>query len=195
MPLALIRTHFCDMRLKQCRRCGAAFETELQGAYLCPACAATSRRESVCRERVCVDCGCTFSGYPKSKRCPACQAEADRAASRRHKRNGAARHLGSVDICQSCGAEYIVTSGLQRYCKSCSASSVTANVREHKRDYTSDYRERNDRIKPDKICLVCVKTFAPGTAAVTCSPECAAARRKQLQRARDKKRSPRSRKT
>lgn len=66
------------MRLIACKKCGVVFETDKRSAYLCPACALKSRQDSVYRERICIDCGAHFMGYPKSKRCPECQAEANR---------------------------------------------------------------------------------------------------------------------
>ncbi len=145
---------------------------------MCPACAAAIRRESVYRQRVCIDCGATFTGYPKSKRCPNCQQAVNRERERQYHASGPARHIGDTDICQNCGAEYIVCGGLQRYCKACAASATKANVQSARRDYAriwnaENAEKRNDRRSFNKVCRICGKLFDTGTPAVTCSPECA----------------------
>ena len=186
------------MRTKQCKKCGSAFDTDRQGAYLCPACAAASRRASVYRERVCIDCGTTFMGYPKSRRCPPCQAVANRESDKRRK-HGASRPLGSIDTCKCCGAEYIVNSGRQRYCKACAPEAVRCNIQSHKRAYNQINKDTISRQKAanrsyNKICVICGKVFDADTSTVTCSAGCAAERlRRQRQRA-DQKRSPGKRK-
>lgn len=184
------------MRLKSCKRCGAAFETEKRGAYLCPACALASRRSSVLRERICADCGVSFTGYPKSKRCPDCQRAADRARSAAIKRNGAARPLGSIDQCKCCGADYVVESGLQKYCKSCAKNAVSENVRGHKRQYMQDHSAEFAPAKAEnrsfnKICVICGKVFDSGLPTVTCSDECAKELRRRRQNESDLKRGKR----
>lgn len=166
------------MRRKACKKCGAVFETDGWGAYLCPACAAASRQASVYRERTCIDCGAAFGGYPKSKRCPACQAAANRKSKAAYYRTGPARKIGSTDICECCGGEYTVMGGLQRYCPSCAPTAVRANVRRHKRQYNAD---NVDRFAPqkaanrsyNKVCTICGKVFDADTNTVTCSPACA----------------------
>lgn len=166
------------MRRKACKKCGAVFETDKPGAYMCPACAAASRRASVYRERTCADCGATFLGYPKSKRCPTCRAVVNHKRDAAFRRNGPARKLGSTDICERCGAEYIVEGGLQRYCKSCAPTAIRENVLESKRQYAADNAERFALRKAEnrcynKVCTVCGKVFDADTPTVTCSPECA----------------------
>jgi DNA-directed RNA polymerase subunit RPC12/RpoP len=165
------------MRLKACKHCGQTFETDKPGAYLCPDCAAESRRRSVYRERVCIDCGASFMGYPKSKRCPDCQGKINRARNAQQKQRGPVRPLGSTDICQNCGKEYIVEVGRQRYCKECSAQAVHSNIKSHKRDYMASYSSEHQDEKEanrsfNKVCLICGKIFDSDKPTVTCSPEC-----------------------
>lgn len=166
------------VRRKACKKCGGVFETDKRGAYLCPACASASRRASVYRERTCMDCGATFWGYPKSKRCPTCQAAITRERDAAHHRRGPARKLGSTDICECCGAEYIVEGSLQRYCKACAPKAVRENVLKAKRQYAADNAERFAAQKAEnrsynKVCIICGKVFDADTATVTCSPTCA----------------------
>jgi hypothetical protein len=166
------------MRKKACKKCGQTFDTDKPGSYLCPACAADSKRRSVFRDRICIDCGATFVGYPKSKRCPACQSAVNRERDAKIKRDGPKRKLGSIDNCQNCGKEYIVESGQQRYCKACAAESVGENIRSRKRDYMAVYapghrEEKEENRRNNKVCLICGKIFDDGLPSATCSPECA----------------------
>lgn len=181
------------MRKLSCKRCGAAFETDKRSAYLCPDCRLAAKRESVLRERVCIDCGAVFVGYPKSKRCPDCRLAARRENDAAYHRNSAARPIGSTDLCDKCGQPYIVNSSRQRYCKDCAPSAVAANVRDAKRVYQNDYAaqlgsDRNDNRRRSKICLFCGAVFQSGTARVTCSPECEDKLRKQRQKVYDSRR-------
>lgn len=184
------------MRQKACKNCGAVFETDKRGAYLCPDCAAESRRKSVYRTRVCIDCGAEFMGFPKSKRCPECQDLVNRNRDAAFKRNGPARPIGSTDLCEKCGEPYIVGSGNQRYCKNCAAESVKSNVLRHKREYQVQYisehtEERAANRSFNKVCVVCGKVFDTDLPTVTCSPECDRIRRKLQQEKTDLKRGRR----
>jgi uncharacterized Zn ribbon protein len=166
------------MRRKSCKHCGGVFETDKKGTYLCPECAVKAKRNSVYRERVCVDCGKSFLGYPKSKRCPECQKNVNKARDIERHRNGAKRKLGSIDLCQNCGKEYVVESGLQRYCKDCAEQTVHNNVNAKKREYMVGYTAEHREIKKanrsyNKVCLICGKVFDSDTPTVTCSAECA----------------------
>ena len=186
------------MRLKQCKKCGVSFASEKEGAYLCPVCAAEAKKDSVIQPRVCIDCGASFQGFPRSVRCPDCQKSVNDARHKEYKRNGPARKLGSTDRCQICGAEYVVESGMQRYCKACSADALKANTQAHKREYNRIYygdaanvAKKADNRRNNKVCVVCGNVFDDGRASVTCSPECARARKKYLQDKADIKRGRR----
>lgn len=117
-------------------------------------------------------------GYPKSKRCPECQAQINRERDRTHKRNGPVRKLGSIDICQACGKEYIVEGPTQKYCKDCGPEQAGKNIKAHKRLYMAGIADKTAAKKAEnrsynKVCLVCGKVFDADTPTVTCSPECA----------------------
>lgn len=175
--------------LRRCKKCGTDYWTKPGDSYLCPACAEKSRREGVLGNRTCADCGVTFLGYPRSKRCPACQREARKEAYRRskeRKKAGTTRPIGSTDICQNCGQPYTVTSGLQRYCPDCAKTVVAENVRQHKRDYMAENRDHFDALKKEyrsgrRVCVICGKTFDSPTCTTVCSADCAA---EQLRRTR-----------
>lgn len=187
------------MRTKKCKQCGAVFETDKNGAYLCSACALESKQKSVYRQRICIDCGRTFMGFPRSKRCPECQDEVKRARDRARRKTGPARKLGSADICEACGAEYIVSGGLQRYCPDCSAKEILKNTQAHKREYQQTYMadesrraEKEANRTLTKVCKICGKTFDTGHADVYCSEACRKIGRARIQAAADRARSPRN---
>lgn len=181
------------MRQKACKNCGAVFETDKRGAYLCPTCSAESRRKSVYRIRVCIDCGAEFMGFPRSKRCPECQLRVNRIRDAAIKRNGPARPIGSTDLCEKCGEPYIVGSGTQRYCPACASGAVRDNILKKKREYQSVYvaehtEERAANRSFNKVCVICGKVFDTDLPTVTCSPECDRIRRKIHQDKADIKR-------
>lgn len=183
------------MRLIKCKRCGAEIIATGKEQCYCDACRAAIKAESVIRDRVCVECGCTFAGGPRAKYCPDCRMERRRKADIVYHSRESARKLGSTDLCARCGQEYIVRSGRQRYCPECSDEAVRDNINKHKRDYFHDhaeeYVERKRNLKQDrKVCVVCGKLFnAP--VRVTCSDECAKIHKAELQRGYDAKRAPR----
>lgn len=166
------------MRLKKCKTCGKNFETDKQGAYLCPDCAATARRSSVIRQRVCRTCGAEFPGGPRAWYCPACRADRSRENTRRYRRDGCNRKIGSTDICSVCGKEYIVEGSRQKYCRDCSDKTTAEQARARSREYNAEnkdalYAHKETMRSNNKVCVVCGKVFDNGLPTVTCSEECA----------------------
>lgn len=167
---------------RKCKKCGEVYWTRSNDSYLCPKCADESRKTGVYQNRICATCGVTFLGYPRSKYCPECQKAAKAEAAKRcneRKKAGKVREIGSTDICQNCGKPYIVTSGLQRYCPDCSKYVVADNIREHKREYMEQNRERfnehhREMRKERRVCVICGKTFDSPTCTSVCSADCAA---------------------
>lgn len=185
------------MRTKKCKKCGRLFDVEKSEAYLCPECATLARKSSVYQVRVCIDCGATFEGYPRSKRCPGCNRAVCLARKREQNKHGSLRKLGSTDKCAACGAEYVVESGMQRYCKACAEEAVRENTRAHKRAYNAANPEILEKARAarrgGKVCVICGGIVPSGTPTVTCSPECAAENRRRKQataEARRKVRNP-----
>lgn len=167
---------------RKCKKCGEVYWTKSNDSYLCPKCAEENRKSGVYQNRICATCGVTFLGYPRSKYCPDCAKAAKLEASKRcreRKKDGKVRELGSTDICQHCGKPYIVTSGLQCYCPDCSKYVVADNIRQHKREYMEQNRQRfNDHHremrKERRVCVICGKTFDSPTRTSVCSADCAA---------------------
>lgn len=157
-------------------------------------------------QRVCPDCGAEYIGHIRAKRCPDCQAEADRRANAECKQrmaHGRTRRLGSTDICEMCGEPYIVNSGKQRYCKACAEKAVRDNIRRHKRDYNKalyadpEKREQKNSARridwqQERVCAVCGKSFMPQTNRQKfCGADCRTINRRNQQKIADAKRSPR----
>lgn len=67
--------------------------------------------------RICQECGITFTGGPRAWYCEDCRAERRRRRDRN--RHPSKRPIGSKDICVNCGKKYTVNSGLQKYCQDC----------------------------------------------------------------------------
>lgn len=65
---------------------------------------------------VCKDCQAQFWGIHTRKYCDNCR-ESRQKQSNRYRSN--IRPFSSLDQCQICGQEYIVTGGMQRYCSIC----------------------------------------------------------------------------
>ncbi len=148
----------------------------------------------------CKICGTVFSGGPRAAYCPDCRAEIMRQRDRERKRNGPLRNLGSTDNCAVCGNQYIVTSGLQKYCPNCAKDAVRAIDRVHGLEYYHANKERinparNQKRRKTNVCVICGKEFlANGSPTVTCSDECHNKLKKIWQKRADDKRRPRNKK-
>jgi len=70
-------------------------------------------------DRICRTCGTNFKGGPRAWYCPDCRHEREKERARKYKQGPAKRPIGSIDICENCGEEYKVASGLQKYCPKC----------------------------------------------------------------------------
>lgn len=168
------------MRLRQCKVCG----TQFQGTgeqRLCDACRKAALQDTVMRSRECQTCGKIFLGGPRASYCPECREERKKrtkAEYQARKAAGKTRQIGSIDICQSCGKEYVVNGGLQMYCPDCAPEEIRSKVLPKKRMQAAIQREKNAARKEElkqhsAVCAYCGKTFTPKNASVTCSDECA----------------------
>ena len=168
------------MRMRKCKSCGKEFQGSGE-QRLCPDCRKQAYVASVMRLRKCVVCGATFPGGPRAKYCTECRKERAKRSAREYAQRKAAgntRPLGSVDICQVCGGEYVVESGLQKYCPSCAAEAVRQVILPQKRERAAQHRDefaaRKKELKVDSaICAYCGKPYISTSPTVTCSPECA----------------------
>ena len=176
-----------------CPRCGDVFLSEKE-QFLCPACRYKAAHEPRLVDHVCKQCGAEFTGGPRAIYCPKCRKIRKAEADRRHKKNGTSRKIGSTDICENCGKPYIVNGGLQRYCPECAKKILAEKMKPIKREYAAKYRAEHPDYKKDirenaTVCVVCGKPFTATKPTNTCSPECAAIRKKALQKKKDDKRS------
>lgn len=141
---------------------------------------------AIYNNRVCKQCGKTFSGGPRSWYCPDCRIERTRERDRLFKRNSPQRKIGSVDLCVNCGKPYTVASGLQKYCPDCAPGCVAEIDRQQGLDY---YQKNKDDINPKRnikrqkpkteiVCEICGKTFSGYKNQKFCSEECKKENRK-----------------
>lgn len=147
---------------------------------------------------VCRTCGKHFIGGPRAWYCPDCREERKAEASiqaKKRKRSGQVREIGSIDICERCGAEYTVDGSLQRFCPNCQPIYY-AEVRRkqclayyHKNSNEVNKKRNPKRRKGPKKCVVCGEEFVSPTRKATCSDKCASEHRRRLQRIADAKRS------
>lgn len=186
------------MRIRACKNCGQLFEVPTgKEAYLCEECARKSKYNSVLRERTCKICGSSFTGYPRSFFCPECSAERKKHQKKIYKQRKPSRPLGCVDVCENCGKEYIVKSGLQKYCSDCAKNKVAENIRAHKREYMAENKERSQALKNATkgkryVCIICGKEYEKHNVEITCSPECQKEYRRRVQNETDIRRGKRN---
>ena len=176
-----------------CPDCGAVFAPAYKTQKYCPDCAAARKRNTVIRQRTCRECGAQFDGGPRAWYCPSCRADRKRAQSKARNRGAPQRKLGSTDQCARCGKDYIVTAGLQRYCKECAPVHLREVVLPDKRIYAAQRSASRDR-KTISACVICGKAFDTSIHQyTTCSPECAEKLRKESVRRGDLARRQRER--
>lgn len=179
--------------IKKCVVCGNEFEFDkAKSKVKCDACVEISKKD-VLRTRVCKSCDCNFLGGPRAWYCPECRRNRTRVRVQMHKRNGPKRLLGSTDICQACGGEYVVEGGLQKYCKACADKEVKKTDAAQSLQYyhDTDYHETvrqparsNSRV--EQTCVVCGKSFSADNRTITCSPACRRIRTNENWRKADK---------
>lgn len=120
----------------------------------------------------------------------------EKKAQKKAYKNHPVRPLGSIDICQNCGKEYVVKSGRQIYCPDCADNVVREKVNAHKRKYMQANKEKFAPHKAEMrsngwVCVVCGKVFDKDMPTVTCSEECAKKLKKLNQDKQDIKRGKR----
>ena len=74
------------------------------------------------KPHTCPACAAQFMGAPNSVYCPVCRPKhrlQQQLDSQYRRARGRGRAVGSTSICESCGAEYTVNSGPQKYCEEC----------------------------------------------------------------------------
>lgn len=174
-----------------CKYCGRAFEGD-PAALACPECV-EKRKHQKMRPRKCISCGTIFDGGPRAWYCPACRAERRRETERAYKERakaGKTRLLGSTAYCERCGKPYTVTGGLQRFCPACAPEAIRQTKNALSTAWNATHTSPEQRREERRIhaapipCVVCGTFFVPHSAAITCSPECAAKLRRTSAAAR-----------
>lgn len=105
--------------------------------------------------RICIRCKRQFRGGPRAWYCPTCREDRRRERERKYANRPSNRPLGSTDICQSCGAEYIVCSGLQKYCPDCQPIKhreldAEQGVKYYHKHYAAEKEKRRARYAASK---------------------------------------------
>lgn len=177
---------------KMCQVCKKSFYGSTDN-YYCPACARGKKLDTVIRIRICQDCGVEFFGGPRAKKCPDCSYKTSLEASKKHRKTGINRSIGSTDTCPMCGQEYVVHHARQKYCsESCAREGLLEWQREHKKGYYKksgqDIKKKEKRNQQQKICIYCLRPFKSSTTTNLCSAYCKSEHRKLLQCQADIKR-------
>lgn len=163
--------------LKKCLDCGTAFYGGGPDKLYCDECV-KKRKSNVIRIRICKMCGAEFPGGPRAYYCPICRKDRQKEANRRARaRGGAMRAIGSIDTCEWCGTDYIVTSGRQKFCsEECQKEAMLKWQREHKKGYNNksgqEEKKKERRKEKQKICIYCEREFQSNTSTNVCSSYC-----------------------
>lgn len=182
------------MRAKQnyrkCIDCGKRFVALTAQSYQtvrCPECAAKARLATAKQAKTCVRCGREFIGSPGSLYCDACAWEEEQERKRKYRTEGFKRHRGDIDKCERCGKDYVVKSGLQKYCPDCQRQASLEKQRERKRRPEEAAKRRDHtkqiRKKRIKVCVYCEQEYQSTSSSNCCSDECRK-RHKHLQHTR-----------
>ena len=169
--------------IRTCKGCGQKFETGGQNRY-CDQCSRKSAVESSrkFRDCICESCGAKFIGRMNSKFCPACKSERkkkQKAATYQRMKTGTVRSVGSIDICERCGKEYVVAGGVQKFCPECGKERAREIMKlasaEHYLAHKGEIIERvMENRKNSAVCKWCGKPFTSKRNDFnTCSIECA----------------------
>lgn len=160
--------------LRKCKQCGKTFRGNPDSLY-CRDCA-KERKKIMIRTRVCQDCGRSFEGMPRSSRCPECSYKKLLLEKKRYNSTPSERPFGSIDRCLLCGKEYVVKSGMQKYCsQKCSRIGYLQSQRERKKELRTEKdndRRKQRRSERQKVCAYCGKAFWVSTSSNVCSDYC-----------------------
>jgi len=102
------------------------------------------------RDRQCRECGVTFKGGPRAWYCPECRHERKKKSYikyRKLKKEGLTREIGGIDQCESCKNDYVVESGMQRYCQDCRPIVYAKTDKEMSLEYYHKNKEVNNPIR------------------------------------------------
>ena len=105
------------------------------------------------RPRTCKECGVTFEGGPRAWYCPRCRAERQAQQNREYKQRkqmGNTRKIGQKYPCEICGKMYILSSGLQRFCKECAEKHLKEVDNKQSRQWNKDHPEQMAKHKKNE---------------------------------------------
>lgn len=105
------------------------------------------------RPRTCKECGVTFEGGPRAWYCPRCRAERQAQQNREYKQRkqmGNTRKIGQKYPCEICGKMYILSSGLQRFCKECAEKHLKEVDNKQSRQWNKSHPEQMAKHKQNE---------------------------------------------
>lgn len=94
-------------------------------------------------QRKCRECNQQFEGGPRAYYCTRCRVDRKREQIKKSKET-IGRKMGSKDLCERCGKQYIVTAALQRFCKPCQKLHKLEHDRKRKLEYYNNNKETNN---------------------------------------------------
>lgn len=113
------------------------------------------------------------------------QTRQKKESTRRYKKNGPQRKIGSIDKCERCGKEYVVSGGRQKYCDECKKEALLEWQRPRKREYnkmTNQKEKKKERRRAtEKVCVYCGRKFSTTTTTTLCSDYCRGRQQKYRQ--------------
>lgn len=128
------------------------------------------------KERLCVDCGCSFWAYPPSKRCDSC-AQVQYRESLASRRKGTGIVTTRKNVCAICGTTYESTTRT-KYCALC---AVMRQKEYHRGNSMRYYRIRvANGFK--RVCAKCGTPFLASNSSRKLCDSCFVARRKKKPR-------------
>lgn len=150
------------------------------------------------KDCICRQCGRSFLGGPRAWYCPDCRARRERERRHRYNTQGYNRHIGETDYCVSCGEQYTITAGNQKYCPNCAPVEIRKADAKQGLEY---YHQNADEISAKRkikrsvgtatrVCRICGKEFAGYRNRQYCSKDCAKVGARESGRIFDAKRRP-----
>lgn len=106
------------------------------------------------KERICVECGCTFVAYPPAKRCDACAQAQYRAALSSRRRESGKSIITCKIVCAECGIIY-ESDRPTKYCAAC----AIMRTKSYRRENSRKYYDENNKKGFNRICLKCHRPF------------------------------------
>ena len=110
------------------------------------------------KERICIDCGDIFVGYPPAKRCSMCAQTKYQETLANRRKNTGSNIIACKIICTACGAIY----ESPRPAKYCAMCAIT-RTREYHRRVAGKYHYSPKAEGYERVCKKCQRKFVAKT--------------------------------